>query len=366
MPDKPYQLSGFCLGETFQEYLLFLGGMHMNINEYKNIWVFIEHKEGKVKNVSLELLGKAREVGDIIDEQVVAVIIGENINKFTNSLIQYGADQVILIDQPVFAQYSTEAYTIAMDYLVKEYKPNILFIGATNMGRDFGPRLACKMQTGLTADCTEIGVEKEDKLIRWTRPAFGGNIMATILCPDTRPQMGTVRGNVLPKPVLDVSRTGVVINEHVEINPNDIRTKILEIIQQTHGEEVNLEEAEFIVSGGRGMKGPENFAVLEEFAEVLGATVGASRAAVDSGWISHAHQVGQTGKTVKPKIYFACGISGAIQHLAGMGSSDFIVAINKDPDAPIFNVADIGIVGDLFEIVPHLTKEFKKLREEAV
>lgn len=335
----------------------------MNVNEYKNLWVYIEHGAGKVKNVSLELLAKAREMGDMVKEDVVAVVIGEDVNGYTEKLIQCGADKVILVDQPIFAQYNTDTYTFAMETLVNKYKPNVIFIGATNMGRDFGPRLACRMKTGLTADCTELDIEKEDRLIRWTRPAFGGNIMATILCPDTRPQMGTVRGNVLPKPSFDSSRQGEVINEPITIGEDYIRTKILEVIEQTQGEEVNLEEAEVIVSGGRGMKGPENYKILEELAEVLNATVGASRAAVDSGWISHAHQVGQTGKTVKPKIYFACGISGAIQHLAGMGSSDFIVAINKDPDAPIFGVADIGIVGDLFEVVPKLTKEFIKLKE---
>lgn len=336
----------------------------MSNSEYKGVWVYIEHDLEKIRNVSLELLGKAREMGDLIDEEVTAVIIGENLGKFQKTLIQSGADKVIMVDQSEFAQYNTDTHTTAMVHLVSKYKPNIIFIGATNVGRDFGPRVACRMGTGLTADCTEISIEKEDKLIRWTRPAFGGNIMATILCPDTRPQMGTVRGNVLPKPALDPKRTGVVINEKVEIDMKDVRTKILEVIKQTQGEDVNLEEADFIVSGGRGMKGPENFEILEKFAEVLGATVGASRAAVDSGWISHAHQVGQTGKTVKPKIYFACGISGAIQHLAGMGSSDFIVAINKDPDAPIFNVADIGIVGDLFDVVPHLTEEFRKINAD--
>jgi electron transfer flavoprotein alpha subunit len=203
----------------------------------------------------------------------------------------------------------------------------------------------------------------EQRLIKWTRPAFGGNIMATILCPDNRPQIGTVRSNVFKKPAADVSRTGEVIREEIITKPEEIRTKIQEVISAVQGEEVNLEEAQIIISGGRGMKCSENFALLQEMADVLGATVGASRAAVDSGWISHAHQVGQTGKTVGPKIYFACGISGAIQHLAGMSSSDIIVAINKDPDAPIFKVADYGVVGDMFEIIPLLTKEFKALKE---
>jgi len=336
----------------------------MGLLDYKNLWVYVETSNNKVKNVSLELIGKARECADILGEKVGAVVIGNKMEHFVDVLIGSGADMVYLVEDPIFENYSTDGYTKAMTDLVNKYKPSVLFIGATTLGRDLGPRVACRLETGLTADCTEISVDEDENLIRWTRPAFGGNILASILCPDSRPQIGTVRSNVMEKPKVDPSRTGEVIREKVEISADDIHTKILEVIKQNVGEEIDLEGTDFIVSGGRGMKGPENFSILKELADVLGGVVGASRAAVDSDWIDHMHQVGQTGKTVKPKIYIACGISGQIQHLAGMSSSDMIIAINQDPDAPIFDVADIGIVGDLFEVVPELTKQFTELKEK--
>jgi electron transfer flavoprotein alpha subunit len=335
----------------------------MNKENCKNIWVFIEQVDGKIRGVSLELVGQARLMADKLGEEVIGVVIGDNVSELPKEVISYGADKVILVEGPEYGSYSTEAYTKVISKLTEKYEPSVILIGATNEGRDLAPRISCRLRTGLTADCTNLDVDLEQRLIKWTRPAFGGNIMATILCPDNRPQIGTVRSNVFKKPAADVSRTGEVIREEIITKPEEIRTKILEVISAVQGEEVNLEEAQIIISGGRGMKCSENFALLQEMADVLGATVGASRAAVDSGWISHAHQVGQTGKTVGPKIYFACGISGAIQHLAGMSSSDIIVAINKDPDAPIFKVADYGVVGDLFEIIPLLTKEFKALKE---
>lgn len=331
---------------------------------YKNVWVYIEATDGEIKNVSIELLGKAREIADQLNQQVCALLIGDKVEALAKDCIAYGADVVYLVENPLYAPYTTEAHTKAAYTLVEKHHPSVIFVGATTQGRDFGPRLAARLKTGLTADCTAIDYDTEQDLVRWTRPAFGGNILAMILCPEHRPQIGTVRPNVLKKPPFDESRTGEVVKEEVPIDASEIRVKIIETIQQTAGEEVDLEDAEIIVSGGRGLKDPKNFDIIEELADVLGATVGASRAVVDAGWISHAHQVGQTGKTVGPKIYFAIGISGAIQHQAGMSSSDYIVAVNNDPEAQIFNIADVSIVGDLFEVVPEMIKQFKALKKQ--
>ena len=328
------------------------------MSDARNVWVFIEVVRGKIKGVSLELLGQGRKMADDLGEKLVAIIPGNEIEDFAKMAIHYGADQKELKD------YSTDGYTKAMCTLIKKYNPAVLLIGATNNGRDLGPRVSSRMQTGLTADCTELGVDSETRLVKWTRPAFGGNLMATILCPDYRPQIGTVRPGVFKKPEEDTGRKGEIIHETVEFGPDEIRTRIVEVITEAGGADVNLEEAEIIVSGGRGVGGPEGFEVLKELADEIGAQIGASRAAVDSGWISSLHQVGQTGKSVGPKIYIACGISGAIQHVAGMSSSDVIIAINKDPDAPIFNIADYGIVGDLFEIIPELTKRIRSSKAE--
>ena len=274
---------------------------------------------------------------------------------------KHGADQVIVVDGEEFKSYTTDAYTIALTTLIEKYGPLSMMIGATNNGRDLGPRVACRIGTGLTADCTALGIDEATGKVAWTRPAFGGNLMATILCPEHYPQIGTVRPGVFKKGE-ETENKAEVIKEDIHVAAEKIRTQILEILNDMDGEKVDLENADIIVSGGRGVGGPEGFAPVRELAKVLGATVGASRAAVDSGWISHAHQVGQTGKTVAPKLYIACGISGAIQHQAGMSGSDCIVAINKDPDAPIFDIADYGIVGNLFEVLPILTEEIKKAR----
>ena len=334
------------------------------MSDARNVWVFIEVIRGKVKGVSLELLGQGRKMADDLGEKLVAIIPGNEIEDFAKMAIHYGADEAIVVDQKELKDYSTDGYTKAMCTLIKKYNPAVLLIGATNNGRDLGPRVSSRMQTGLTADCTELGVDSETRLVKWTRPAFGGNLMATILCPDYRPQIGTVRPGVFKKPEEDTGRKGEIIHETVEFGPDEIRTRIVEVITEAGGADVNLEEAEIIVSGGRGVGGPEGFEVLKELADEIGAQIGASRAAVDSGWISSLHQVGQTGKSVGPKIYIACGISGAIQHVAGMSSSDVIIAINKDPDAPIFNIADYGIVGDLFEIIPELTKRIRSSKAE--
>lgn len=332
----------------------------MVLNEYENVWVYIETDGETPKNVGLELLSPGRRLADQSNQKLVAVVIGNNVKVAADAAIASGADEVILVEKPFLADYNTELYTSVFASLIEKYKPSSLLIGATNNGRDLGPRLSCRIKTGLTADCTGLDYDQESGNIAWTRPAFGGNLMATILCPDTRPQIGTVRPGVFRKTKADSSRTGNIHWEDVPVTAENTRTKLLEIIQNLEETTVNLEEAQIIVSGGRGVGGQENFSYIQDLADALGATVGSSRAAVDSGWISSAHQVGQTGKTVGPKIYFACGISGAIQHLAGMSSSDIIVAINKDASAPIFKVADFGIVGDLFEVLPALTAEIKK------
>ena len=328
----------------------------------KDLWVYVETKEdGSAKNVGLELLSPGRDLADKQGGKLVAVVIGSGVDAAVNDASAHGADQVLVVDAPEFKDYTTDAYTAAMYYLIEKYGPTTLLIGATPDGRDMGPRLACRIKTGLTADCTGLDIDPDSGNVAWTRPAFGGNLMATILCPDHRPQIGTVRPGVFKKSA-PVEAKAEIIREEFHVAPEQIRTELLEVIREAAGELVDLEGADIIVSGGRGVGGPEGFAPVKALAEVLGATVGASRAAVDSGWISHAHQVGQTGKTVAPKLYIACGISGAIQHLAGMSGSDCIVAINKDPDAPIFDVADYGIVGNLFDVLPALTDEIKKLK----
>ena len=328
----------------------------------KDFWVFIETEEdGSARNVGLELLTPGKDLAAKQGVKLVAVVIGHNTDAAVKAAGAHGADQVIVVDGPEYAQYSTDAYANALCTLVEKYGPASMMIGATNNGRDLGPRVSCRLHTGLTADCTALDIDAESGNVAWTRPAFGGNLMATILCPDHRPQIGTVRPGVFKKSA-PAEHTVEVLREDIHMDEKDIRTKVLEILHDMEGEKVDLEGAEIIVSGGRGVGGPDGFAPIRALAKELGATVGASRAAVDAGWISHAHQVGQTGKTVAPKIYIACGISGAIQHLAGMSGSDCIVAINKDPDAPIFDVADYGVVGDLFEVLPVLTAEIKNAR----
>ncbi|WP_251448871.1 electron transfer flavoprotein subunit alpha/FixB family protein [Vermiculatibacterium agrestimuris] len=328
----------------------------------KDLWVFVEtNEDGTAKNVGIELLSPGKMMAGKQGGQLVAVVIGSGVDAAVNDAATHGADKVIVVDGPEYKQYSTDAYAIALCTLVEKYGPTSMMIGATNNGRDLGPRVSCRLNTGLTADCTALDIDEESGNVAWTRPAFGGNLMATILCPDHRPQIGTVRPGVFKKAEATAA-AAEIIKEDIHVDAKDIRTQILELIQDMDSEKVDLEGAEIIVSGGRGVGGPEGFAPVKALADVLGATVGASRAAVDAGWIAHSHQVGQTGKTVGPKLYIACGISGAIQHLAGMSGSDCIVAINKDPDAPIFDVADYGVVGNLFEVLPVLTEEIKKAR----
>lgn len=336
--------------------------VHLDIQEYKDVWVFIEQTEGQIRNVSHELLGEGRRLADDMGQQLAGVLIGQNVESLAREVFASGADKVYLVEGNEYQHYNSDAYTIALTDLVNSYKPNVILLGATINGRDLAPRVACRVSTGLTADCTQLGIDEQTGLVAWTRPAFGGNIMATILCPDHRPQMGTIRPKVFKRPVQDFSRTGELIRVASKVKPEDLRTKLVEVVKVCTAA-CNLEEAEIIVSGGRGLGKPENFALVEKLAEVLGGAVGASRAVVDAGWIPAQHQVGQTGKTVGPKVYIACGISGAIQHVAGMSSSDCIIAINKDPDAPIFKVADYGVVGDVMEVLPALIDEFGKAKQ---
>ncbi|MCM0760918.1 electron transfer flavoprotein subunit alpha [Sporomusa sphaeroides DSM 2875] len=333
----------------------------MDKTEYRDVWVFVEVAEGKPRSVGLELLGEGRKLADFMGQNLAGVLIGNNIAELTNEVFAAGANKVYLVEADELAHYNTDGYTATFTDLINTYKPSVILMGATNDGRDLGPRVACRVGTGLTADCTGLGIDEATGLVAWTRPAFGGNIMATILCPEHRPQMGTVRPSVFKRQVPDYTRSGEIVRVASKVKSQDIRTKLIDVLKVCTAS-CNLEEAEIIVSGGRGLCKPENFTLVEELANVLGGAVGASRAAVDAGWKPAIHQIGQTGKTVGPKIYFACGISGAIQHMAGMSSSDIIIAINKDPDAPIFNMADYGIVGDVAEVLPVLTEEFRKIK----
>lgn len=323
----------------------------------RDLWVFIEtNQDGSAKNVGLELLTPGRVIAEKQGGKLVAVVIGCGVDSAVSATGQHGADQIIIVDAPEYESYTTDAYATALCTLVEKYHPASMMIGATPNGRDLGPRVSCRLHTGLTADCTSVDLDAESGNVAWTRPAFGGNLMATILCPNHRPQIGTIRPGVFKKspPIQDKAQR---ITEEIRVPPEKIRTRILEIVLDLEADKVDLENAEIIVSGGRGVGGPDGFEPIRQLARVLGAEVGASRAAVDAGWISHAHQVGQTGKTVGPKLYIACGISGAIQHLAGMSGSDVIIAVNSDPDAPIFSVADYGIVGDLFQVLPALAEQ---------
>lgn len=329
--------------------------------EYKNIWVYFDIYKGNPKKVSFELLNPGRMLADKTKSRLVAVLIGKNAADIAKEAIAYGADEVITVEGEQYDTYNTDIYAHAMTSLVNKYMPDTVLIGATNNGRDIGPKLACRLKTGLTADCTGIDIDEDTGKVAWTRPAFGGNLMACILCQRTFPQMGTVRPGIFEKPERDPGREGKIIAEFIDVPESEIRVKKIDEIAKELSEKVDLENAKIIVSGGRGMKNPENFSIIKQLADALGGEVGASRAAVDAGWISHDHQVGQTGTTVHPDLYIACGISGAIQHLAGMSSSKIIVAINKDKEAPIFKTANYGIVGDLFDVVPKLTEEVKKL-----
>ena len=339
------------------------------------LWVYIENIENetgnRVLNVGPELLTEGRRLADQLDYCLTAIVIGDDTEPAAAAAEKYGADKIIVVSGSEYHDYSTDAYTGVFEELVHQYDPEIILLGATSNGRDLAPRLAARLGTGLTADCTELGIDEKTGKIEWTRPAFSGNLMATILCPEKRPQMGTVRPGVFsiraasesPEIPPESAKKCVVINEPVRTPKACIRTELLETIHAAAEDIVDLESADIIVSGGRGTGGEKGFALVRELAEALGGEVGASRGAVDEGWISRMHQVGQTGKTVTPKLYIACGISGASQHLAGMKRSGKIVAINNDPDAPIFRNADYGIQGDMFTVIPALIREIQEIRK---
>jgi len=333
----------------------------MDTSQFKGVSVFIEQHRGTIKGVSLELVGKATELARDLGVEVTGIILGDQLGHVPDEVVAYGADRVIVAEHKELLDYRTGAYAKVMVDIVRKIHPEIVLFGATPTGRDLAPRVANRLQTGLTADCTKLDIDPDEKLLLQTRPAFGGNVMATIVCPDNRPQMSTVRPGVMKKIPKDAKRKARIEKFEVVIDEKDILTKLVEIAEEAR-KHVNLEDAKIIVSGGRGMKAPENYKILEELAAELGAEVGASRAAVDSMWIDHDHQVGQTGKTVQPELYIACGISGAIQHLAGMSGAKYIVAINKDQNAPIHSIADVSLIGDLHKIIPKLTELIREVK----
>ena len=348
----------------------------MDLNQYKGVYVFAQQVDNKITNISFELLGKARELAEPLQTEVTAVLLGSGVKGLADQLAEFGADRVIVVDQPILKEYRTEPYAEALTAVVNEFKPDIMLVGATYIGRELGPCVSARVATGLTADCTKLDIgdfplnavpnqpQKHNQLLM-TRPAFGGNTIATIACPDHRPQMATVRPGVMQALPKQPGRKAEVIEFNPEIQENALCSQLVEIVKSkaTHAD---IMDAKILVSGGRGMGGPENFKMLEELAAELGGMVSCSRAVVDAGWMPKDMQVGQTGKTVRPDVYFAIGISGAIQHVAGMEESGLIIAINKDEDAPIFDVADYGIVGDLNKIVPELIKKIRAEKEAKI
>lgn len=329
----------------------------------KDIYVVVEQVDGVVQKVGIELIGIASKLAADLGQEVVAVLLGKEVKGLAENLIHHGANKVICVEDPILEHYATEPYTKALNAIVEAKKPEIVLYGATSIGRDLAPRVSARVHTGLTADCTKLEIDPETKLLLMTRPAFGGNIMATIVCKEFRPQMATVRPGVMQALPTDTSRTGEVELFKVEFTDADMNIKIREVIKEKHAK-IDITEAKVLVSGGRGIGNAEYFDVLKELADELGGLVTSSRANVDAGWIGRERQVGQTGKTVRPDLYMACGISGAIQHLAGMEDSEFIVAINKDAQAPIFDVADLGVVGDLHKIMPILIDKVRALKAE--
>jgi electron transfer flavoprotein alpha subunit len=331
-----------------------------DLSAYRGIWVFAEKRGGSISSVVLELLNEGRRLADQLDTHLSAVLLGHEISSEAHWLLTHGADRVFVADDPLLKDFNGNAYATVLTDLIREEKPEIVLTGATAVGRSFIPRVAARLGTGLTADCTKLDVDPKTRELLQTRPAFGGNILATILCPHHRPQMATVRHKVFKMAEQDEHRKGEIRQVTTNGALSKLRAEVIETVQEIE-DTVNITEADIIVTGGRGLGSKENFAIIEELARTIGGAVGATRGAVDAEWISYSHQVGQTGKTVCPKLYIACGVSGAVQHLAGMQSSDVIVAINKDKDAPIFKVATYGIVGDLFEVVPMMSKRFQEV-----
>jgi caffeyl-CoA reductase-Etf complex subunit CarE len=351
---------GACVDQC-PEGALFIGvrvAGEVRVQEYRNVWVFAEQRDGALTKVSHQLLGKARELANTLGAKAEAVLLGHNVENLAQELIAGGADTVYYADHPLLAHYRTDAYSKVVSDLIQSKKPEVVLFGATTVGRDLAPRISQRIYTGLTADCTGLDVDEGERLLLQTRPAFGGNIMATIITARHRPQMSTVRPGVMKAAQPDPARQGTVEKVAVELGDADLNVEILRVVKEAR-RRANLEDAKIIVSGGRGLGGPDGFKLVAQLAEAIGGEVGSSRAAVDAGWITQDYQVGQTGKTVRPELYIACGISGAIQHQAGMKESKFIVAINKDPGAPIFQIADAAIVGDLYTVIPEIIKQLK-------
>lgn len=347
----------------------------MNLEEYKGVYVFAQQVDNEVSSIALELIGKGKDLAKDLNTTVTAVLVGSNVMGLTEILGEYGADRVIVVDDPELKEYRTEPYTHALSSVIEKYKPDVFLIGATAIGRDLGPRVCARIHTGLTADCTQLdigdfplvptpGKEQKHNQLLMTRPAFGGNTIATIACPEFRPQMATVRPGVMQKLPREAGRKAEIEEFNPGFVPNEKYVEIMEVVK-TVSNVADIMDAKILVSGGRGVGSPENFKILNELAEAIGGTVSCSRAVVDAGWKPKDLQVGQTGKTVRPHVYFAIGISGAIQHVAGMEESDIIIAINKDESAPIFDVADYGVVGDLNKIVPVLTQKIKEAKAAA-
>ncbi|MER0278845.1 MULTISPECIES: electron transfer flavoprotein subunit alpha/FixB family protein [unclassified Clostridioides] len=331
----------------------------INLNDYNGVWVIGEQREGKINPVTIELIGEGRKLADQLGKELSVVIAGYEVDKEVKELLHYSVDKAYYINDPLLKDFTTDGYAISIADLIEVKKPEVVLVGATSIGRDIAPRIAGKIGTGLTADCTKLEIDLTDNKLLQTRPAFGGNLMATIVCPKNRPQMSTVRPGVMAKAIRTESENGVLEVVNPGLTEKMIRTRLVEMLPQEK-KSINLTDARIIVSAGRGLKRAEGFELIKELADKLGAEIGASRAAVDSGWIEHSHQVGQTGTTVRPELYIACGISGAIQHLAGMSDSKYIVAINKDSKAPIFNICDYGIVGDLYEILPEMIESLNR------
>ena len=353
-------LCGACV-EACAEEAIIIEVVVQEVSEgFSGVWVFAEQRDGRLKSVAYELLAEGRKLADKLGTELCAVCLGHNVEG-AEQLVAYGADRVYLADDPALADHQEDYYTRALVDLIRKHRPEILLAGATAMGRSFIPRVASILYTGLTADCTGLDIDPESRLLLQTRPTFGGNVMATIVCQARRPQMATVRPHVFKKGAPDEKNQGEVIKVDFDREAVTSRTKLLSFVEDL-SEKIKLDDAEVIVSGGRGLGRPENFQIIKELADSLGAALGSSRPPVDEGWIPYSHQVGQTGKTVCPRLYIACGISGAVQHLAGMQTSDVIVAINEDPNAPIYEVATYGIVGDLFQVVPMLTDKLRKSR----
>jgi len=330
-------------------------------DQWRGVWTFAELKDGKLRNVSLELIGKGRDLADMLGVKLTAILLGEDLYDVAHELIGAGADEVLVANDPRLKEYTADVYVDIISNQVRERKPEVFIFGATFIGRELAPRISVRMGTGITADCTGLNIDMEKRLLLQTRPAFGGNVIATIITPESRPQMATVRPRVMEIPAIDITRKGKIIPIPVTISQKSQRLKITGHVG-TSRKGVNLAEADTIVSGGKGMGSGENFKLVEDLAEALGGEVGASRDAVEEGWIASPHQVGQSGKTVRPKLYIACGIAGAVQHVAGMRDSGLILAINKDPEAQIFKVADYGIVADVKEIMPLLAKKIKQAK----